>query len=264
MKASSLRPSTLPTRGNCFGHGFQSAFTLIELLVVIAIIAILAALLLPALARAKEQAKIAQCLSNIRQVGMASALYLGDSNDQYPPKITRNGGITQTSWVGQSGLLAPYDTFTAAERWLTPYLVKNDPNSRVEVARCPSDKQSPVSPPTGRSCFDDYGTSYLANLYYPDGTGSPVIYSLNVNDASTARTSDIKKPSRFVVFTSWGAYRVGWYSQTMATEPLLARMMWHQKSYCWNTLFGDGHAFLTRYTPTNGPVAPEYSFDRRY
>jgi prepilin-type N-terminal cleavage/methylation domain-containing protein len=254
MKAQPMPPSA-PTR--C-----RRGFTLIELLVVIAIIAILAAMLLPALARAKEQAKIAQCLSNIRQVGVATTLYLGDASDHYPPKLTRGGTNTQTSWVGQAGLLSPYNGVTAAERWLTPYLVKSDPNAKVEVARCPSDKQSPAD--SGHSCFEDYGTSYLANLYYPQGTGSPVIYTLNINDVATIKPSDIKSPARFVVFSSWGAYRVGWYSEDIAKQPLLARMMWHQKSYRWNTLFGDGHAFLMRYTPANGPVGPDYTFDRRY
>ena len=61
----------------------KRAFTLIELLVVIAIISILAAILFPVFSQAKQSAKQIQCLSNMKQIGMAAMMYLSDNDDQW-------------------------------------------------------------------------------------------------------------------------------------------------------------------------------------
>ena len=113
----------------------RKGFTLIELLVVIAIIAILAALLLPALAKAKSKAIRIQCTSNIKQWGMAVAMYAGDNRDYFPANPTSDGA-TGFAWVAKSWNNMFYPQYLYPNRVGSAAAERN----KQDVVYCPTDQ----------------------------------------------------------------------------------------------------------------------------
>jgi prepilin-type N-terminal cleavage/methylation domain-containing protein len=211
---SQMRAELASTRTKAGWRGF----TLIELLVIIAIVGILAAMLMPGLTKAKQQAQMTQCLSNLRQIGIGLELYVDANQQTFPPGDSQQFNPNSEYWnygnaLGGADPLTAYYPL-AKDRLLAPYV------SVQRLWRCPGDCGFQRDPDPNWnskvSVYENIGSSYRLNWDL----------QLNYVNRSPAIAQD-------------PAYNLAGKKEIWLTDPGRFIALHEMAAYPWNTVDGD-------------------------